>query len=184
MVLCDSPTHLVQQSTAGASAHVGFEILAHSRRRIDEKHVDSVILDEDPSMPVLMSVLRSHVLDDNDEVVHRHKVPGFSSDRKSEFLPQLGLYVLGRSLDLANGGRARVDRGTNKVDGFGYFRRDLVVPGPTLPTSAEVCPFLKHGRHGRLLLPGTAAAHDTLHEVFCRLPIVRYGFRVSSLVPI
>ena len=183
-MLCGPPTHLVQQSTAGASAHIGFEILAHSRRRIDEKHIGSVILDEDPSMPVLMPILRPHMLDDNDEVVHRHKVPGSSSGRKSEFLPQLGLYILGRSLDLANGGRARVDKGTNKVDGFGYFRRDLVVPGPTLPTSAEVCPFLKHGIHGRFLLPGTAAPHDTLHEVFCRLPIVRCGSRVSSLVPI
>ena len=135
-------------------------------------------------MPVLMPVLRPHVLDDNDEVVHRHKVPGSLSGQKSEFLLQLSLYVLGRSLDLTNGGRARVDRGTNKVDGFRYFRRDLVVPGPTLPTSAEVCPFLKHGIHGRLLLPGTAAAHNTLHEVFCHLPIIRCGSRVSSLVPI
>ena len=133
-------------------------------------------------MSVLMSVLRSHVLDDNDEVIHRHKVPDSSSDRKFEFLSQLGLYVLKRSLNLVNEGRARIDRGTNKVDGFGYFRRDLVVPGPTLPTSAEVCPFLKHDIHKRLLLPGTAAAHDTLHEVFCRLPIVRCDFRVSSLV--
>ena len=86
-MLCGPATHLVQQSTAGASAHIGLEILAHSRRRIDEKHIGSVILDEDPSVPVLMPVLRPYVLDDNDKVVHGHKVPGSSSSRESEFLP-------------------------------------------------------------------------------------------------
>ena len=98
-------------------------------------------------MPVLMPVLRPHVLDDNDEVIHRHKVPSSSSNRESEFLPQLDLYVLKRSSDLANGGRARADGGTNKVDRFGYFGKDLVVSRPTLSVSAEVCPFLKHDVH-------------------------------------
>ena len=61
-------------------------------------------------MPVLMPVLRPHVLDDNDEVVYRYKVPGSSSSRESEFLPQLGLYVLRRSSDLANGGKESKSR--------------------------------------------------------------------------
>lgn len=112
------------------------------------------------------------------------EVPGSSSSRKSEFLPQLRLYVLGRPLDLTNQGRARMGGKTNKVDGFGYFRRDLVITRPTHPTSAEVCPFLKHGVHRRLLLTGTAAAHKTLYEVLCRFNIVRVGTRVSSIVPV
>lgn len=74
-------------------------------------------------------------------------MPGSSSSRKSEFLPQLRLYVLGRPLDLTNQGRVRMGGKTNKVDAFGYFRRDLVITRPTLPTSDEVCPFLKHGVH-------------------------------------
>ncbi len=98
-------------------------------------------------MSILMSILLPHVFNDNDEVIHRHEVPSSSSNRKFEFLPQLRLYVLGRSLDLTNQGRARMSESTNKVDGFEYFRRDLVIIRPTLSTSAEVCSFLKHDVH-------------------------------------
>lgn len=135
-------------------------------------------------MSVLIPILLPHVLNDNGEVVHRHEVPGPSSSRKSEFLLQLGLYILGRSLDLTNRGKARMGGSTDKVDGFEYFRRDLIITRPTLPTSAEVYPFLKHAIYGRFLLPSTAAAHDTLHKVLCRLPLVRCGPRVSPLISI
>ena len=124
------------------------------------------------------------MFDDNNEVVHRHEVPGSASSRKSEVLPQLGLYILGSPLNLTNRRRARIGGSTNKVDRFEYLGRDLVITRPTLSTSAEVCPFLKYGVHRRILLASTAAAHDTLHEMFYRFSIVRCGSRVPPLVPI
>ena len=64
---------------AGAYAHIRFEILAYSRRRIDEKYVGSVILDEDPSMSVLMPILYLYVFDYDNKVVHCHEVPSSPS---------------------------------------------------------------------------------------------------------
>ena len=64
---------------AGASAHVRFKILAYSRRRIDEKYVGSVILDEDPPMSVLMPILHPYMFDDDNEVVHCYEVPSSPS---------------------------------------------------------------------------------------------------------
>lgn len=46
-------------------------------------------------MSVLMPIYLQYVFDDDDEVVHRHKVPGSSGSRQSEFFPQFCLYVLG-----------------------------------------------------------------------------------------
>ena len=70
------------------------------------------------------------------------------------------------------------------TSGFGDLRRDLIITKPTLPTSAEVYPFLKHGIYRRFLLPGTAAVHDTLHRVVCRFSLVRCPSRVSPLISI
>lgn len=71
----DSRAHLIQQSTARAFAHVGFEIFAHSRRRIDEEHVSSMILDEDPTMSILVPILLLYIFNEDHEMIHRYKVP-------------------------------------------------------------------------------------------------------------
>ena len=131
-----------------------------------------------------MLILRLYILNDNDEVVHYCKVLGLLGGQKSEFLPQLNLYILGRSLNLANGGKAKINKGINKVNGFGYFKRDLVIPGPTLPINTEVCPFLKHNIYGWLFFPNIIAAYDTLYKMFNRLFIIRCNSNVSSLVPV
>ena len=91
MGLYDSPTHIIQQSRARAFAHVGLETLAHSRGRIDEEHVSSMILDEDPAMSILVPILLPHVFIEDGEMIHQQKVPGRASRRKSAFFPQLGL---------------------------------------------------------------------------------------------
>jgi len=94
------------------------------------------------------------------------------------------LYVLVISSDLANGEEGQSKAlGTNKIDRLRHLRRDLLVARPSLPTSAKVCPLLKHGVYRRFFLPSTAAAHNTLYEVLCRFYSVRTGTRVPSTVP-
>ena len=115
-------------------------------------------------------------------MIHRHKVPGPASRRKSEFFPQLGLYILRSRLEWPFGGRARNGGSTNKIDRLGHFSRNLVIAWPTLPASAKVGPFLKHVVHRRFFLASTAAAYDTLHKMFGRLPIVWCSARVSLLI--
>lgn len=66
----------------------------------------------------------------------------------------------------------------NKVNRFRHLRRNFIFARPLLPTSAKVCPFLKHSVHKQFLLTGTGAAHNTFYEVLCRFNIVRTGTRI------
>lgn len=54
-------------------------VLAHSRRRVDKQHVDSVILYENPSQSVLMPIFHPQVFDHDNEVIHCHEVPSSPS---------------------------------------------------------------------------------------------------------
>ena len=61
-------------------AHIKFEIPVHSRRRINEKYINNVILNENLFIFTLMLILRSHMFNDNDEIIHRHKVSSSSNN--------------------------------------------------------------------------------------------------------
>ena len=181
-MLCNSIIHFVQQFTAEISAHIEFKIFAYSRRRINEKHINNMILNEISFMFVLMSIFRSYVFNDNDEMIHRHKMLNSLNDRKFKFLSQFNLYVLKKSLNFANKRKARINKSTNKIKKFEYFRKNFINFESTFSISVEVYSFLKHNIHERFFFTGTAAAHDIFHEMFCCFFIVRHDFRIFSFV--
>ena len=85
-MLCNLLIYLVQQFTIEIFTYIEFEILVHSRRRIHEKHINNVILNENSFIFVLILIFRSYIFNDNDEIIYRHKVSSSSNDRKFEFL--------------------------------------------------------------------------------------------------
>ena len=71
MAPCSYP---VQQPSPGAAAHVGFEDLSHSRRRVHEESTGRVILNQASRMGILVPILLPHVFNQNDKMGHRHKM--------------------------------------------------------------------------------------------------------------
>ena len=124
--------------------HIKFEILVHLRQQINENHINSVFLNENLFIFVLMSILHSYILDDNNEMIHRHKMSNLLNDWKFEFFLQFDLYILKRSLNFANEERVKVNKDTNKRYKFEYFKKDLVILESTFSINIKICSFLKY----------------------------------------
>ena len=78
-------------------------------------------------MFILILIFYLHVLDNNDEMIHRHKMLNSSNNRKSKFLSQFNLYVLKKSSNFANEEKTKTNEDTNKINKFKYFEKNLVV---------------------------------------------------------
>ena len=113
-----------------------------------------------------MSIFRSYIFNNNDEVIYHHKLLNLSNDRKFEFLSQFDLYVLKKLLNFTNEKRAKVNKDTNKVNEFEYFKKKFIVFESTFLISVKICLFLKHNIHKRLFFFDTAVTHDTFHKIF------------------
>ena len=78
-------------------------------------------------MFVLISVFRLYMFNDNDKVIHCHKILNLLNNWKFEFLSQLNLYILKKLLNFANEKKAKVKKDTNKIDKFEYFKKNFIV---------------------------------------------------------
>ena len=76
------------------------------------------------------------------------------------------LYVLRKSLNFANEKRAKVNRNTNKINEFKYFKRNFVVFESTFLINVEICLFLKHNIREQSLLINTEVAHDIFYKTY------------------
>ena len=94
IMFCNSFIYIVQQFTTEVFTHIEFEMFAHSRWRINEKHINNVILNENPFMFILMSIFHLYVFNDNNKMIHRHKMSNSLNNRKFELLLQLNFYIL------------------------------------------------------------------------------------------
>lgn len=141
-----------------------------------------MILDEDPTVSILVPILLPYIFNKDHEIIHRYKIPGPASRRKSEFFPQLDLCILRSRLNWPYGKRARNVGNTNKVNRFGHFRRNLVITGSTLPASTKIGLLLKYIIYRWFLLTSTAATYDTLYKMLSCLPIVGCSTRVSLFI--
>ena len=78
-------------------------------------------------MSVLTLIICLYVLDDNNKMIHYHKMSNLSNNRKFEFLSHFNLYILKKLLNFVNEERARINKNMNKVNKFKFFKRNLVV---------------------------------------------------------
>ena len=129
-----------------------------------------------------MSIFRSYVFNNNNEIIYCHKMLNLSNNQKFKFLSQFNLYVLKKSFNFASEKKARVNKSINKINKFEYFRRNFVIFKSTFLINVKVCLFLKHDICKRFLFIDTAVAHNIFYKIFYRLFIVRCNFRISFLI--